>query len=169
MVENSFNVYGPFVVPLIPRSRIINQESLSKFWKKVGAPIASARGCYVFGVRTGRGIMPFYVGKATKRGFEKEAFADHKLAQHYDPVLGIRKRGKPIMFFILEDRAKGRPNAGVVGEVERFLIGMGEIRNPKLSNRQHRDQTEWSIHGVSCNCTGKPPASASAFKRMMSS
>lgn len=60
-----------------------DKQSLSAFWNAVdelcGYQISTACGCYVFSIRAGRGVLPWYVGKAEKQSFRAECFAAHKL------------------------------------------------------------------------------------------
>jgi hypothetical protein len=97
---------------------------------------------YVFSIRAGRGIVPVYVGKATRR-FRGEAFADHKRT-HYSDALADYVRGTPVMFFVTwPEGRKARP--GMITDVEDFLIQTGVARNPDLRNIRGRGEKKWSI------------------------
>jgi len=71
-----------------------DKNSLNKFWSrvddelKVGLP--GAIGCYIFSIRAGRGVKPWYVGLAEKQSFRKECFTSHKL-NHYNNAIAARK------------------------------------------------------------------------------
>jgi hypothetical protein len=57
------------------------------------------RGCYVFGIRAGKGFTPAYAGKATKK-FKNEVFGHHKLAK-YQRYLADVAKGTPVLFFVI--------------------------------------------------------------------
>src|SRR5262245_60180744 len=77
-----FVVAGPFEVPAhrAKVSRVVRTAEAATFWAKHKA-FKTRRGCYVFGIRSGGGIRPMYVGKATK-SFGQEVFEPHKLNKY---------------------------------------------------------------------------------------
>lgn len=78
MVE--FSVHGPFDIPTYRGriGRIVRAEEGRSFDEHSAR--AWRRGCYVFAMRSGRGITPTYVGKATK-SFSQECFTADKLGK----------------------------------------------------------------------------------------
>ena len=76
-----------------------DKESLSSFWSLVESEheegISGSIGCYIFSIRAGKGILPWYVGLAEKQSFRKECFTSHKL-NHYNNAIAKRK-GTPLL------------------------------------------------------------------------
>lgn len=161
-----FTVAGPFVIPTTSGKggRTISDEDLKRFWAEKDAP-AKKTGCYVFGLRAGKGMRPWYVGKATKN-FKQEAFADHKLTR-YQRALAMTGKGTPIMFFLVATAKKGAPNGRHIGQLEKFLISVAQAANPQLLNVKGTKEPDWSIPGVLRGRTGKPSSSARVFKSLM--
>lgn len=160
-----FSVAGPFQVPVYQgkANRTIREEEGGRFWEKHGS-VGKKRGCYVFGIRAGKGLTPGYVGKAT-RSFEGEVFTPHKLSKYQKMLCDCRK-GTPILFFLLAPSKKGKLNARHVGQLEDFLIQNAAIANEDLLNVRGTKQQEWAIAGV-LRGKGKPSRSARAFRKMM--
>ena len=106
-----FHVHGPLVVPYYQgkAGRTITDENVREFWT-ANAEMAKKRGCYVFGIRAGKGYTPGYVGKATKN-FRQETYAPHKLAR-YQQFLADYRKGTPVMFLVVAPLKKGVPNSG---------------------------------------------------------
>lgn len=77
-----FMVRGPLAVPCYQgkAGRTITDDNVRDFWSCHG-DAGEERGCYVFGIRAGRGLTPGYVGKAT-RSFRQEVFTHHKLTRY---------------------------------------------------------------------------------------
>lgn len=143
----TYTVNGPFPIEFEKRA---GGRTLvfDRFWTE-GSPashLGSECGCYVFAVKTGRGALPIYVGKATKT-FKQETFNPsnkHKFHNGFSDYA----RGKPIMYFIVHPKQRGRTNAKQIGEIEDFLIQAGVARNPDLQNKQGTQKPSWSIKGV---------------------
>lgn len=162
----SFEVHGPFEVPtyLGAAARLIRSDEGRKFFTNYPA-LAKAAGCYVFGVRAGRGIVPFYVGKAT-RNFEQECFAPDKI-NRYNEALVDYNRGSPVLFLVAHPARSGRRNGQAIGELEDFLIQNAVARNPDLLNVKGTRIQRWGIAGVVRSGGGRRSAEAQAFARMM--
>jgi hypothetical protein len=95
----SFHVEGPFEIAPVHEQggKLIEKTAVEKFWADEDkAHLADAVGCYLFGFRTGGGLLPVYVGQS-KTGFKHECFGHHKLT-HYNTALVQRLAGTPIMF-----------------------------------------------------------------------
>lgn len=76
-----FEPYGPFEIPTLSKVRgpIITAREGQKFWKADAVrKFSSERWCYIFGIKTTRRLLPFYIGK-TRNSFEKECFQPAKL------------------------------------------------------------------------------------------
>lgn len=160
-----FEVAGPFDITL-PGNRIFDRKECSKKFfsgevKKYGKEI----GCYVFSLRTGRGSLPYYVGK-TWNSFEGEAFAVHKISDHYQQIVG-KHQGTPTMTFVILKKVRGRTPETVIKELEKHLIQMAYMRNKNLSNKQSLPKTRWAIKGVVSSGRGAPTAAENTFKQLM--
>jgi hypothetical protein len=58
-----FKVEGPYEIEPIrePGGKLIEKSAVEKFWSdEEKAHLAEAVGCYVFGFRSGRGMVPAY-------------------------------------------------------------------------------------------------------------
>lgn len=161
-----FSVHGPLVVPCYAANagRSITRDNVREFWTQNDA-IRSQRGCYVFGMRAGRGFTPAYVGKAT-RTFGGEVFAPHKLA-YYHQVLAEYKRGTPVLFLVTAPKKRGIPNNSHVGELEAFLIQTALAANPHIMNVKGTKAEDWGIVGILRSGRGKASLAAKNFRRMM--
>jgi hypothetical protein len=153
-----------------------DKESMSLFWMSVNSQLedglSSAIGCYIFSVRAGRGILPWYVGLAEKQSFQKECFTSHKLV-HYNNVLASQ-RGTPMMTFISKYTPGGKllnPTGNEHRDIrflERMLISNCLQRNPCVSNaRDTKLLREMVVPGLLNTPTGKAYASVSAFKTLI--
>lgn len=155
-------MHGPYKVPVErrPGGRVLR---VKEFWKNPkAAKYASACGCYVFAMSTGGGILPHYVGQATK-SFAKEAFNPSNLRKYYDAMADYRK-GRPVVFFVVHPRRKGKVNTRRIGQVENFLIQAGWARNRRLQNVKGIHRPKWAIKGVVRSGVGKPTQAARAFR-----
>lgn len=127
--------------------------------------LADERGCYVFAVKTGRGMEPIYVGKATKT-FKRETFNPSNKHKYHD---GFSEYGKglPLMFFIVHPDQKGRTNEKEIGKIEQFLIQAGIAKNPGLQNVRGAGRPKWSIRGVvRSSGKGKRTKAEGAFRHL---
>lgn len=156
---------GPFVIPSEKRAaaKVIKRTALADFWEMCG--IAERRGCYIFGMRTGRGVLPFYVGQA-KKTFKQEVFTPHKTT-YYQECLADHLRGLPVLLFLVSPNGRGRPNTAAINACEQHLIQLAIARNPDLLNVQGTELADWGISGVLRGGRGKPGAGARALKRML--
>lgn len=161
-----FTVDGPREVPCNQgrAARTITDENVYEFWDR-NVDVAEERGCYVFGIRAGKGLTPAYVGKASG-SFRREAFAHHKLTR-YQQFLADYQRGTPVMFFILAPTKRGAPNRTHIAGLEKFLIQTGQAANPHLLNIKGTKTEEWGIAGVLRGGKGKPSNGAREFRRLM--
>jgi len=164
--EFSFEVHGPFEIPTYAgqAARLIRADEGRSFFSNYPA-LAKAAGCYVFGMRAGRGITPFYVGKACHT-FEQECFAPDKI-NRYNEALVDYTRGSPVLFLVALPIRRGRRNSQAIGELEDFLIQNGVARNPDLLNVKGTRAPIWGIAGVVRSGGGRRSAEAEAFSRMM--
>ena len=165
-MAQEFEISGPHVVPLDQRKggRTIDRKGLGDFWQEQ-PEFAEKRGCYVFGIRAGKGYTPIYVGKTTK-SFQQECFTSHKL-QYYNESLADYKRGTPVMFLLGACKRRGRPPGDAIDSLERYLITIGEQKNPNLANVQNRATEKWVVRGFLRSGKGRPTAASRAFQKLM--
>ena len=134
--------YGPLEIPLSKRRiEYRNKEPLNQFWEQfdgIEKGISEAVGCYIFSIRAGKGIRPWYVGMAEKQSFKKECFATHKLL-NYNDCLESRK-GTPVLTLLPRLTATGKfSKKGVNGHrdirfLESLLISTCLQKNSELLN-----------------------------------
>jgi len=144
--------------------RIVRVEEGAALFKK-HAKLKARRGCYIFGMRAGKGITPTYVGKATKN-FGQECFTAHKLDKCNQTLVDYAK-GTLVIVFVVAPPGKGRPAKTQIGDIEDFFIQTGVAKNPNLLNVQGTKRAEWSITGVIRAKKGKPPKASSLLKSAM--
>lgn len=162
----NFVVCGPFDVRFDGGAeKHITAQHGREFWQGPAEECVAGSGIYIFGVKTPRNYVPIYVGKAT-RSFKQEVFAPHKL-NHYNAALFERRKGKPVIFLLVRHRRRGKASAGVVGEVERYVIQIAKEANPGLLNTHHAGAGKWAIVGVGTKKQGKPTGAISAFRQML--
>jgi hypothetical protein len=77
------------------------------FWNgdSKAAFLAEERGCYVFAIRSGGGMQPIYIGKATK-SFRQETFNPANKHKYHNGFSDYAK-GTPLMFFVVSSTRKG--------------------------------------------------------------
>jgi hypothetical protein len=161
-----FDVHGPFPVPLQKeRNGCFIERNCPAFWRQ-HQHYANKFGCYVFALKAGRGVKPIYVGKTANR-FDRECFTSDKIAGHYTPALARKGKGTPVLFLLIPEMRKGKPNGKVIDDLETFLIQVGAAKNPELSNIQHKKEARWGIRGVIRYGKGKPSSGAQQFRRGM--
>jgi hypothetical protein len=167
-----FNYHGPFVIPFLKTrvgGRLISPQANSKaiktFWtdvtKATKLPLETHIGCYIFGMKAGRGITPHYIGKTTAN-FQQEVFGLHQI-HRYNTALSNAKKGTPVMFFV-ECRVNTSAKVTTrkeIGQLEKFLINLGFMVNPNIQNTQHVNQQPiWGIEGVVRSTKGRPSKNA---------
>ena len=170
MKNTILEVYGPIEIPHDGQeagsTKRISRSLAKEFWAQNDAkPLAKKQGCYIFSLRAGKGFSPWYVGKAGK-SFEQECFTDHKIG-HYNEVLWHGKKGKPVMFFVAHSGSKKKIPAGIIKEMEEYLIQSAVYKNPELCNIKQTKTPEWGISGIIRGGKGRRTAIASTFKAMM--
>lgn len=160
-----FSVSKAFDVPL-ETGRLLDGKTCGEaFFVGEAAKYKDKKGCYVFALRNGGGVTPYYVGK-TKKSFGEESFAAQKISHHYQPTIA-RNQGTPVMTFVAIDSARGRTPDSTIREVEKYLIQTAYAKNPRLSNVQNLPKEWWSIDGVMNASRGKPSKIISDFRSMM--
>lgn len=164
-ITRHFSVSMTFEVPL-ESGRLLNGKTCCEmFFVGEAAKYRRKKGCYIFALRNGGGITPYYVGKTTK-SFEDESFAPHKISHHYQPTV-TRNQGTPVMTFIAIESSRGRTPDSTIGAVEKYLIQAAYAKNPRLSNIQNLPKEWWVIDGVMNASRGQPTKIISEFRAMM--
>jgi hypothetical protein len=161
----AFSVAGPFEVlcQYERGGRIVTADAGPELFERVDS-LDDAKGCYVFGIRSGGGTLPWYVGK-TASGFRWECFQPHKLNK-YNEAIAKAGYGTPVLYFVVHPANRGRPNRPAIDELEGFLIQAAYIRNPELLNRTRVEGRGWAIQGFG-NGRGRPPRSAIELARAL--
>jgi hypothetical protein len=163
-----FTAHGPFAAPFYQgkAGRTVTPSVGNTFWKSHPA-IALEKGCYVFAMRSGGGILPTYVGKATVN-FGQETFTDHKCGSHYNLALANYSKGRPVLFFVFHPRQKGPTNKPFIGALETYLIEQAYWRNPVgLTNKNKLPKHLWSIAGTLRPDRGKPSQAAIDLRTLL--
>jgi len=150
----SFEVHGPFEITHEKRKGG-HVLVFDDFWSKgsSAAYLAEERGCYVFAIRSGGGLQPIYIGKAT-RTFKQETFNPGNKHKYHNGFSDYAK-GTPLMFFVVHPSQKGPTNGKHIREIEDFLIQAGVAKNPNLQNIKGIQKPSWSIKGVIRSGVGK--------------
>jgi hypothetical protein len=170
-----FGTFGPFEVPVDDWGNV--STSLSDFWEEVDSAwhgLASARGCYVFGLAKSGGsrIEPWYVGKTNRQGFESECFKSHQL-NHYSRALSRYERAKPYLYLISQFTQNGtrlfRGNSGsVIDFLETYLIGIALRANSDLMNkRDTKLYREVTLPGFLNSPPGNPGGAANKLRQTL--
>ncbi len=150
----SFIIHGPFEIDFEKRKggRTLTFEN---FWNEDSdaAYLAGERGCYAFGLRSGPGLRPLYVGKATKT-FKQETFNPSNRHKYHNGFSEFGK-GTPVMYFVVHPKQKGKTNGRLIAEIEDFLIQAGVAKNPDIQNVKGTSEPKWSIKGAVRSGAGK--------------
>lgn len=157
-----YEPHGP--LPIKPEALYEGKKVLKGFWNEHADHLASRRGIYVFGIRAGKGITPWYVGQ-TQKSFRQEVFQPDKLHK-YVVALSKYDKGTPVMFFLARV-GRGAIKASQADEIEKFLINTGWKKNPNIRNIKGVGRPDWGIRGVLRGGKGKPNQSATKFKKLM--
>lgn len=156
-----FDMYGPF--DLTRENGTISSRQ-PDFWGQVQQAsgeygygtkeLELAIGCYVFGLRHGEALKPWYIGMTVaKGGFRSEVLQKHK-RNHYDEVVK-NNRGAPIMllmplltptgYFSLDTTT----NKPLIQWVEKMLFGVALRQNIKCRNqRDTKYLRNVVVHGI---------------------
>jgi len=139
----NFECYGPFELDWY---KLVEQWQ-KLFWDSVDEQLSfnglsTAMGIYIFCLKHGEKITPYYVGKTVnKKGFKGEVFTDHKYAIYENLIENEKIRHKPcFMFFpLMTDESWNFSNnrshgAKAIDWLETTLISMAYAVNNDLKN-----------------------------------
>ena len=172
-----FVPYGPFDIPKGKNGLIdTRKESLAELWAQVAVTgtdgLPQAVGCYIFAVRAGKGLRPWYVGLAEKQPFQVECFSSHKL-NHYNQAIAARK-GTPFLTLIARltpggNYAKASKTAHRdIRLLEEMLIGACLRRNPRLLNvKDTMLLKQMIVPGLINNPKGRVPSSVTHLRALL--
>ena len=133
---------GPF--PIERNGRTVDRTRLSDFWSDVEDSclgLSDAVGCYIFAIRAGKGVRPWYVGKTEKASFSREVFQPHKLVLYAEALNEVDK-GTPLIYFLPKVTSGGKfskPSLNGVPSIaalEELLIATCLQRNTVLLNKR---------------------------------
>jgi hypothetical protein len=169
-----YEIHGPFKISKANNGLIDRHKSArSGFWETVRekeASLPSACGCYLFAIRAGKGIKPWYVGKAAEQSFEGECLNRKKLGIYNYAV--ANRKGAPLSFLIAKKTPTGRftkPGPAQkknIDFLETALIGAALDRNPKLMNIQKtKPLKDMCVPGLINSPQGKPKGPVKQFKK----
>jgi hypothetical protein len=166
MANLVLKVKGPFRIPYYAGKggRTITDDNVEAFWES-NSKYAKRKGCYVFGIRAGKGYTPGYVGKATNT-FKGEVFQHHKLTR-YHQFLADYAKATPVLFLLVAPVKQGKPNSSRISAIEKYLIDIALAANPDLMNQRGTKVPGWGIQGVIRGEQGKVSAATSDFRKML--
>jgi hypothetical protein len=135
-----YRVYGGFKLDRKCNGHIdVARAAKAAFWHLVQEAkegLSDGCGIYLFVMKSGGGLMPWYVGKAEQQSFKKEIFTHHKLTYYNDVV--TNKQGTPYIYFIPRMSPNDRLCKPAINKSVRFLetllVGMALQRNEDLKN-----------------------------------
>ena len=172
----NYEVYGAFDVPRKRSARgqwvlDLTAEAQRGFWREVDGRVPGlpdALGCYLFSIRAGGGIRPWYVGQTT-RAFRRECFTADK-QNVYHEVLNDMGRGTPILLFVARRTDGGgfsrAVDQGEVDFAENLLMQLAYGDNPALRNSKGlRAMRRMVIPGV---LNSRPGALSSGARQLRS-
>jgi hypothetical protein len=164
MIE--YEAVGPLKIGTTKQQggRGIEKRQVAKFFQE-HEQICSKRGVYVFCIGAAKGILPWYVGRATK-SFRQECLTPDKLNK-YHSALRNRNKGTPVLFLVCHPQQRGAINIKSMKAVEKYWIGLTSEINPRLINRHHNKPRAWAIKGVIGAKQGQPTKSSQALRKML--
>ena len=176
-----YETYGEFEVPYQQtknskgKNLVFSKEVLDEFWENVNQHfpnqrLSEARGCYIFAIRAGKGIKPWYVGQS-KVPFEKECFAFHK-RDIYRTVSDRTRKGTPVLILVARHTPKGKLSKTLPENeadfIEQFLISRALSKNPDLENIKNTNfSKKIQIRGALNNPKGKLSPGALLLRRTL--
>jgi len=173
----NFYPHEPFAIPKQKNGLVVtDKKTLAEFWDELDeeteCDLSGAIGCYIFSIRAGKGVLPWYVGLAEKQSFRKECFTPHKL-NHYNNAVAARK-GTPMLTLVAKYTPSGKlisPTGGThrdIQHLEPMLIAKCLGRNPNLLNMKDTMLLrEMVVPGLINGGKGQPTASVATFKALI--
>ena len=163
-----FRVFGGF--------ELKRDEEKATFWdraeEKTELNLRSACGCYVFAIKHGNSLRPWYVGKAERTDFNTECFSDRNRKIHRR----LYSKNGTLRIFLLPALTEGEKLRRVPRErgdeyirhLEEMLMSMALRANGELINVQ---RVAWLrnivIPGFIIFMKRRPPREAQDLKRAL--
>lgn len=167
---------GPFILEK-KTNGLINATNvyLNNFWDAIDEEyynLSMACGCYIFATRAGKGVTPWYIGKAEKQSFSQECFQPHKI-NHYNDAIA-NKAVTPVLFLLPkstynDNYARLSINGSQdICTLEAMLIATAIKKNQSLLNiKGTKLYKEMVVPGILNSPQGKPDNTVQLFKKMM--
>lgn len=147
-------------------ARSITRENANAFIQQ-HRTVLGHKGCYLFAIKAGKGLTPFYVGKATK-SYAQEVLTDHKRGI-FNEVLADYGKGSPVLILISLNKRKGKTPSRVISDVEKYLTTLAYRANSELKNIKNIPKSQpWKIPGVMHTGKGNTKEPVKALKRCLS-
>ena len=157
-----FTMSEPFDIPVEQQTRTVDLAGFRELVQEEHAAFDKA-GCFVVSTKSGRGSMPWYVGKNLTRISAR--ITGHKQLEICNGILGRIKRGR-LQVWTLTQSGRGRRSTKAMDELESTLIQAAVRKNPELINPQKPEGDNWIIEGLQTG-RGRQPAKARAFRAML--
>jgi hypothetical protein len=169
--------YGPVEIPRDESGLVfIDPSTARQFWDaadELDFGLSTACGCYIFAVRAGKGVRPWYVGRAVNQAFKKECLTDHKVNK-YNSVLS-KQKGTPLIYFYARMTASGdkfcKPTVNKYHDtefLEKHLIGLAFHKNSYLLNRNNlKILRDIYVPGLFNTKKGTLPVAAAQLRRVL--
>ena len=137
-----YETFGPFEVPKSKapngqRTLVLQARRIRNFWMEVDSRVvglSEARGCYIFAIRAGKGITPWYVGQSTT-GFKNECFQPQKREAYQNAYNEVRK-GTPVLVLVARLTTGGMLSKAILGEQEANFVETQLILRAWSANRR---------------------------------
>lgn len=135
-MKRKFDVYGGF--------ELRRDEGRAAFWDRAEEEtelnLRNACGCYIFAIKHGKSLKPWYVGKAERRDFSTECFS----GRNRNILCCLHCKNGTLRIFLLPALTEGGKLRGIPGRrgdeyikhLEEMLIRMAWGVNKELINVQ---------------------------------
>jgi hypothetical protein len=171
-----FEIFGPFQLPRRDRQIDDSKLGIEGFWASVGEEeegLSGACGCYVFAMRAGQGIVPWYVGLTSKMSFRRECFQTSKLLI-YSKAVHATQKGAPLLYLVAKRTPGGKFGKASKNSqrdivfLENVLIRHGLKRNEALFNRKKTKFLKtMRVPGILNSTKGKPSRAVISLRRAL--
>lgn len=173
-----YSLHGPFELPENAKKKVdLGAAYIEGFWKAANKSekeqLSEATGLFFFMFRAGRGIKPWYVGRAEKGTFAAEVFTEERKAS-YLKISRSRDRGTPLLVFIAkrnEDGSFAKVNKNRSEDmtfVESYLLGLAMDKNADLLNfKENPMLSQLEVSGLINTAKGKPSTAVQELKKAL--
>jgi hypothetical protein len=174
-----FDVFGPFPVDRekLKYGRMITKASMDHLWDDLedeSTGLSKACGCYVFGIKAAKGILPYYAGQALKGPILSEAFNSSNILK-YNRALLDRGASTPVLFLLPWLTAGGKyrkpstsDSNAILDFLEGWLIALTLQRNLNaINNKKTRFLRKLHVTGAFNPEHGEGTWDSGQFNSMM--